>query len=181
MVESNPCWLFWCDSRSQHGMYEDIKPLFANSVLPLMAITLVDDVFQDYRSFKEIKVISPSVDGSLRHLQIKKDMLCVPFFQIVSADESTEKIHKAGSFSNETVDLGHCTRYKENIGIYDFQREALVKANSKFLRTKHDHWDTLTWLKIIVTQLLKGWNLAAITTQILSLAHMRLSWALWTE
>ena len=67
-------------------MYEDMEPLFANPVLPLMAIALADHAFQDYRSFEEIEEIPPPADGSLHHLRIKKDMLRVPFFQIVSAD-----------------------------------------------------------------------------------------------
>jgi len=119
-------------------MYEDMEPLFANPVLPLLAIALADHAFQDYASFEEIEAIPPPADGSLHHLRIKKDMLRVPFFQIVSADGPTGKIHGAGSFSNRTVDLGHRAGYEENIGIHDIRREALVKADSKFLRTKHN-------------------------------------------
>ena len=119
-------------------MYEDMEPLSANPVLHLMAIALADHVFQDYRSFKEIEEIPPPADGSLHHLRIKKDMLRVSFFQIVSADGPTGKIHGAGLFSNQTVDLGHRAGYEENIGIHDIRREALVKANGKFLRMKHN-------------------------------------------
>ena len=119
-------------------MYKDIEPLFTNPVLPLIAIALADHAFQDYRSFEEIEAIPPPADGSLYHLRIKKDMLRIPFFQIVSADRPTGKIHRAGSFSNRTVDLGHRAGYEENIGIYDIRREALVKADGEFLRTKHN-------------------------------------------
>lgn len=108
-------------------------------------------------------------------------MLHVPFFQIVSANKLTEKIHEVNSFSNWTVDLRHCTEYKKNIEIHDIWREALVKANDKFLRIKHNCWDMLTQSKIMITQLLKEQNLLIITTQISSLTHMCLSWALWTE
>ncbi len=114
-------------------MYEGIEPLFANPVLPLLAIALADHAFQDYGSFKEIEAILLPPDGSLHHLRIRKDMLRVPFFQIVSADGPTERIHGASSFSNRTVDLGHRAGYEENIGIHDIQREALVKADGKFL------------------------------------------------
>ena len=113
-------------------MYEDMEPLFANPVLPLLAIALADRAFQDYATFEEIEAIPPPADGSLHHLRIKKDMLRVPFFQMVSVDGPTGKIQGAGSFSNRTVDLGHRAGYEENIGIHDIRREALVKADGKF-------------------------------------------------
>lgn len=156
-------------------MYEDMKPLFANPVLPLLAIALADRAFQDYETFKEIEAIPSPADGSLHHLQIKKGMLRVPFFHIVSVDGPTGKIHGAGSFSNRTVDLGHRAGHEKNIGIHDIRREALVKADGKFMRTKPLRWDTLTRLKIMVTRSPKGWNSPAIITQIPSSAHTRLS------
>ena len=114
-------------------MYEDMEPLFADPVLPLLAIALADRAFQDYATFEEIEAIPPPADGSLHHLRIKRGMLRVPFFRIVSADGPTGKIQGAGSFSNLTVDLGHRVGYEENIGIYDIRRDTLVKADGKFL------------------------------------------------
>ena len=49
-------------------MYEDMEPLFANSVLPLLAIALADHAFHDYRTFEEIETIPLPADGSLYHL-----------------------------------------------------------------------------------------------------------------
>ena len=49
-------------------MYEDMEPLFTNPVLPLLAITLADQAFQDYSIFKEIENISPPEDEALHHL-----------------------------------------------------------------------------------------------------------------
>jgi hypothetical protein len=49
-------------------MYKDMEPLFANPVLPLLAIALADHAFQDYRSFEEIEAIPPPPDGSLYYL-----------------------------------------------------------------------------------------------------------------
>ncbi|MCJ1278125.1 hypothetical protein MMC21_005940 [Puttea exsequens] len=115
--------------RPQHGMYEDMEPLLVNPILPLLAIALADRAFQDYATFAEIEAIPPPADGSLHHLRIKKEILRVPFFQIVSVDRPTGKIQGAGSFSNRTVDLGHRAGYEENIGIHDIRREALVKAD----------------------------------------------------
>ncbi|KAL8823038.1 MAG: hypothetical protein Q9191_006238 [Dirinaria sp. TL-2023a] len=79
-----------------------MKPLFANPILPLLAIALADRAFQNYATFEEIEEIPPPADESLHHLRIKKDMLRVPFFRIVSIDEPTRKIQGAGSFSNRT-------------------------------------------------------------------------------
>ena len=45
-------------------MYKDMEPLFANPVLPLLAIALADHAFQDYGSFEEIEAIPPPADGS---------------------------------------------------------------------------------------------------------------------
>ena len=96
-----------------------MKPLFANSMLSLMTIVLADHVFQNYKSFEEIEKISFPADEFLHHLRIKKNMLRVSFFQIISADEPTEKIHEAGSFSNRTVNLKHRAEYEKNIKIHD--------------------------------------------------------------
>ena len=115
-------------------MYEDIEPLFANPVLPLLAIALADRAFQDYATFEEIEAIPPPANESLHHLRIKKNMLHVPFFQMVSVDGPTKKIQGADSFSNRTMNLGHRAEYEENIKIHDIRREALVKADDKFLK-----------------------------------------------
>ena len=115
-------------------MYEDMESLFANPVLFLLVIALTDRAFQDYATFEEIEAIPPPANGSLHHLRIKKDMLRVPFFRIVSADGPTGKIQGAGSFSNRTVDLDHRAGYEKSIGIHDIRREALVKTDDKFSR-----------------------------------------------
>lgn len=73
-------------------MYEDMEPLYANPVLPLLAIALADGAFKDYESFQDIEAIPPPAQGSLYHLRIKDEMRRVPFFQIVSADGPTGKI-----------------------------------------------------------------------------------------
>lgn len=112
-------------------MYEDMEPLFANPILPLLAIALADDAFRDYSNFEEIEAIPPPQDGSLHHLRIKKEMLQVPFFRTMSADGPTEKILTASSFSNRTVQLGHRAGYAENIGLHDIRAEVLVKADGK--------------------------------------------------
>ncbi len=118
-------------------MYENMKSLFANSVLLLLTIALVNHVFQNYETFEEIEVISLSANEFLNHLRIKNDMLRVSFFQIISADELIEKIHEANSFSNRTVDLRHRVEYEKNIEIHDIQRKVLVKADDKFFRTRY--------------------------------------------
>ena len=61
--------------RLQHEMYENMKLLFANSILFLLTIALTDDVFRDYFNFAEIEAISSSQNESLHHLRIKKKML----------------------------------------------------------------------------------------------------------
>jgi hypothetical protein len=58
-------------------MYEDMKSLFANSVLFLLAIALTDNFFQNYQTFEDIEPISSSADESLYHHEIKKDVLRV--------------------------------------------------------------------------------------------------------
>lgn len=118
-------------------MYENMKSLFANSVLFLLTIALANHVFQNYETFEEIEVISFSANEFLHHLRIKNDMLRVSFFQIISADEFIEKIHEASSFSNRTVDLRHHVEYEKNIEIHDIRRKALVKADDKFFRTRY--------------------------------------------
>lgn len=107
MIKDNSYWLFQYGSRSQHDMYENIKSLFANSVLSLLTIALTNQVFQNYESFEEIETISSSANEFLHHLRIKKNLLRVSFFQIISANELTEKIHEASSFSRSILQLVH--------------------------------------------------------------------------
>ncbi|KAL9106911.1 MAG: hypothetical protein Q9187_008504, partial [Circinaria calcarea] len=115
--------------RPKHGMYEDMEPLFANPVLPLLAIALADEAFQDYGTFEEIEAIPPPGDGSLHYIRIKKEMLDIPFFQSITPNGPTGKIQKAVPFSNRTVALGHRAGYQENIGIHDIRAEVLVRAD----------------------------------------------------
>jgi len=44
--------------RPKHGVYEDIEPLYANPVLPLLAIALADDAFVDYQTFVPLGEVS---------------------------------------------------------------------------------------------------------------------------
>ena len=112
-------------------MYEDMKLLFANSILSLLTIVLTDDVFRDYFNFAKIEAISSSQDEFLQHLRIKKEMLQLSFFRIIFVNELTKKILDAQSFSNCRVQLDHRAEYVENIDIHDIKIEILVKANDK--------------------------------------------------
>lgn len=117
-------------------MYENMEPLFANPVLPLLAIALADEAFQDYNTFEEIEAIPPPTDGSLYHLRIKTEMFDTPFFQNVTSNGPTGKIQSAVSFSSRTVALGHRAGYQENITIHSFRREILGKIDSKLSDVK---------------------------------------------
>ena len=58
--------------KSQHEMYENMKSLFANSILFLLTIVLTNDVFRDYFNFAEIETISSFQNEFLHHFKIKK-------------------------------------------------------------------------------------------------------------
>lgn len=49
-------------------MYENMKLLFANLVLSLLTIALMNCIFQNYENFAEIEAISSSADEFLHHL-----------------------------------------------------------------------------------------------------------------
>jgi hypothetical protein len=113
-------------------MYEDIEPLFACAMLPALAIALANDVFQDYHSLEEIFAIPPPIADTVDCLQIKEEMLDVPFFQTFDADGPTGMIEKANAFSNRMVNLGHRAGFPTNITIHCGRREVLVKADGMF-------------------------------------------------
>ena len=175
MLTSNLYWLFRYNSRSQYNMYENIKSLFANSILFLLTIALTNRIFQNYATFEEIEAISSSTNEFLHYLRIKKNMLRVSFFQIVFVDELTRKIQEAGSFSNRTVDLSHRVEYKKNIEIHDIRKKALVKTDDKFSREtslmRHADFAEMT-----STLLSREWNSQITITQISSSTHTRQSW-----
>ena len=113
-------------------MYEDMEPLYANPVLPFLAIALADDAFQDYHTFEEIFAIPPPFDGTLFELRIRKELHLVPFFQTMSPNGPTGKIQKAASVAKRLVDSGHRAGYPQNIGFRATRREALVKADGRY-------------------------------------------------
>lgn len=117
--------------RPQHEMYENMKSLFANLILFLLTIALTDDAFRDYFNFAKIKAILSSQNRSLHHLRIKKEMLQILFFWIISVDELTKKLLNAQLFSNCTVQLNYRAEYAENINIHDIKIEILVKTNDE--------------------------------------------------
>jgi hypothetical protein len=113
-------------------MYEDMEPLYANPILPFLAIALADDAFQDYHTFEEIFAIPPPFDRTLFELRIRKELYLIPFFQTMSPKGPTGKIQKAVSFSKRLVDLGHRAGYSQNIGFRAVRREVLVKADGRY-------------------------------------------------
>ncbi|KAI9758897.1 MAG: hypothetical protein M1840_003737 [Geoglossum simile] len=115
--------------RLQHAMYEDMAPLFANPVLPMLAIALTDGAFKDYTTFKEIFAIPPLANGALYHLEIHKSKQELPFFQVISHNGPTGKIQSASSFGKQLVELGHRAGYRENITVHDIRAETFVKAD----------------------------------------------------
>ncbi|KAI9859031.1 MAG: hypothetical protein M1813_007159 [Trichoglossum hirsutum] len=116
--------------RLQHAMYEDMASLFANPVLPMLAIALADGAFKDYTTFEEIFAIPPPADGALHYLEIHKSKQELPFFQVISHNGPTGKIQSASSFSKRLVELGHRAGYRENITVHDIRAETLVKADN---------------------------------------------------
>jgi hypothetical protein len=115
--------------RPKHGVYEDIEPLYINPVLPLLAIALADDAFADYHTFAEIEKIPPPADGSMCTLQIKEELLAIPFFQGCNVNGPTGGICTVGTFAQRTRKLGHRAGYEENITVHDIRAEVLVRAD----------------------------------------------------
>jgi carbonic anhydrase len=108
-----------------------MQPLFANPMLPLLAIAFASNAFEDYHSFEEIFAIPPPVVGAIYEIRIRKEMLQVPFFQVMSPNGPTGKIQGAASFDKRMVDLGHRAGYLENITVHAMRREVLVKADGR--------------------------------------------------
>jgi hypothetical protein len=123
--------LTWKNRRPEHGMYEDIEPLFACALLPALAIALANDAFQDYHSVEEIFEIPPPIAGTVTPLRIKREMEEVPFFQTFDADGPTGKIEKATGYSSRHVNLGHRAGFPVNLTTHCDRREVLIKAAGK--------------------------------------------------
>jgi hypothetical protein len=135
-------------------VYEDIEPLYANPVLPLLAIALADDAFVDYQTFAAVEQIPPPADGSMHLLQIKEEMLSVPFFRGSTVNGPTERICTASTFSQRTRNLGHRAGYEENITIHDIRAEGLVRADGKppLSQTKIGRATDVYYVKTMATQ-----------------------------
>jgi hypothetical protein len=108
-----------------------MEPLYANPIIPVLAITIVDEAFQDYQTVKDIFKIPVPPDGIPFELRIKKELDQVPFFQVISAEGPTGKIQTAGSYSKRTVDTGYYTGMGANITFRTKRQEALVSIDGK--------------------------------------------------
>ena len=128
MFTNSLCWLFRYNFKSQHDIWEDIKLLFANSILLLLTIVLMNCIFQNYATFEKIEAISSFANEFLHHLRIKKNMFYI-FFWIISVDRFTQKIQETNLFNNRTVNLNHCVKYNE---IHNIRKKVLVKIDDKF-------------------------------------------------
>jgi hypothetical protein len=108
-----------------------MEPLYANPIMPVLAIAIADEAFQDYQTVEDIFEIPVPPDGIPFELRIKKELDQVPFFQVMSAEGPTGKIQTAGSHSKRTVDAGHRAGMGANITFRAKRREALVSADGK--------------------------------------------------
>jgi hypothetical protein len=110
-------------------MYEDMDPLFACAMLPALAIALANDAFEDYHTLEDIFNIPAPPAGTSHSLQIRGEMLDVPFFQTFNANGPSGVIEKATTFSNRMVNLGHRAGFAANLTMHCERRESLVLAD----------------------------------------------------
>jgi hypothetical protein len=66
--------------RLKHGLYEDMEPLFANPLLPFLAIAIANKAFRHYNSLETIFAIPAPRRGTVTILKFKKSFLDIPFF-----------------------------------------------------------------------------------------------------
>ncbi|KAH8797645.1 hypothetical protein F5884DRAFT_874658, partial [Xylogone sp. PMI_703] len=114
--------------RPKHGLYEDIEPLFANPVLPFLAIALAFDAFQDYHTQESIFDILPPRRGTVKVIKFRKDILEEFFFQRMDGKGATGKAERAASYHRRKVELGHRAGYETNITTFAARREAQVRV-----------------------------------------------------
>jgi hypothetical protein len=57
-----------------------MEPLYANPIMPVLAIAIVDEAFQDYQTVEDIFEIPVPLDRIPFELRIKKELDQVLFF-----------------------------------------------------------------------------------------------------
>jgi hypothetical protein len=118
--------------RPKHGLYEDMEPLFANPLLPFLAIAIANNAFQDYNSPESIFAIPAPRQGTVTILKFKKSFLDIPF-QRMSRDGPTGEHKDAASYHRRKVELGHRAGYVVNITTQAGRRESMVKVGGRSL------------------------------------------------
>jgi hypothetical protein len=114
--------------RPKHGLYEDMEPLFANPLLPFLAIAIANNAFRDYDSPERIFELPAPRRGTVTILKFKNSVLDVPFFQRMSRDGPTGEHEDATSYHRRKVELGHRAGYVVNITTHASRRESMVKV-----------------------------------------------------
>ena len=119
--------------RPKHGLYEDMEPLFANPLLPFLAIAIANNAFRDYDSPESIFAIPAPRRGTATILKFKNSFLDIPFFQRMSRDGPTGEHEDAPSYHRRKVELGHRAGYVVNITTHAGRRESMVKVGGRSL------------------------------------------------
>src|SRR5436309_10277604 len=107
--------------------------LFSNPVLYFMAIALADNAFKDYSTFEEILQIEPPADQDIWPVDWKDEVLKLPIFREIEPEGPTKTIQSATSYSGQLRRLGHRAGYTINITVHAARREALIKADGRYL------------------------------------------------
>jgi hypothetical protein len=122
--------------RPKHGLYEDMEPLFANPLLPFLAIAIANNAFRDYDSPESIFAIPAPRRGTATILKFKNSFLDIPFFQRMSRDGPTGEHEDAASYHRRKVELGHRAGYVVNITTHAGRRESMVKVGGRSLGSR---------------------------------------------
>ena len=84
----------------------ELRSLFCNSMLTILARVIANDAFKDYRTAKELLNID-SLSEEMHHLRLNEDILDRSFFQVTFIEE----IEKINTFSRRLRELNLRTEY----------------------------------------------------------------------
>ena len=115
-------------------MYETVygQPLLVNPILFILAKLLAVGAFKYYSTLEEIFAIEPPPGEDYWILEWADYIQDVPLFQTMTHNGPTGKIQTASAFSYQLTSASVRAGFK-NITIHDARREALIKADGKFL------------------------------------------------
>jgi hypothetical protein len=115
-------------------LYERLKPtppLYANSILFLLAIFISSRAFRDFRTLDEVLSARPPPGEKFWPMDWSDDVLDDPVFPEIRECGPTRKAKNKNAWGNQCSDWAKRAGFVSGMGLHAARREVLIKVDGK--------------------------------------------------